>query len=187
MSGFPGFTLAPAPDQGQHEGPRVMGRLAEQLGRLVFEAGLALAGHEPDPDPDQVLDSPWWVCVFFQTRAEKERFLAAVGAAKGLIGDKHIDGRAFARLLDAPRTEAAAAKSGGFALVPKQERAHADNIGSSKRWLADQLDTEFWIALCWRTPAERDAFLRKTGARQILVDGKHIEGSAFAALAGITL
>lgn len=42
-------------------------------------------------------DSEYWFAVCFQSREEKEAFLAEFGAGK--LGDKYIDGAALARLL----------------------------------------------------------------------------------------
>lgn len=42
-------------------------------------------------------DSEFWFAVYFQSRAEKESFLRAIGALR--LGDKYIDGAALAKVL----------------------------------------------------------------------------------------
>lgn len=44
-------------------------------------------------------DSEFWIAVCFTDRAEKERFLAAVGVMPDLHGDKYINGRVLAAKL----------------------------------------------------------------------------------------
>lgn len=46
-----------------------------------------------------MVDPEYWVCICFQNRAQKERFLEAVGWAD--LGDKYIDGLAVAERLGA--------------------------------------------------------------------------------------
>ncbi|PMC76398.1 hypothetical protein [Brachybacterium sp. UMB0905] len=45
-------------------------------------------------------DSEYWFAVCFESRAEKEAFLHAIGAKKRLHGDKYLRGRDLARLLN---------------------------------------------------------------------------------------
>lgn len=45
----------------------------------------------------QATDSEYWVALCFRSRKHKEAFIAGAGAAR--LGDKYVDGHAFARSL----------------------------------------------------------------------------------------
>ena len=45
----------------------------------------------------QATDSEFWAALCFRSREHKDAFIAAAGAAR--LGDKYVDGHAFAKLL----------------------------------------------------------------------------------------
>lgn len=50
----------------------------------------------------EAVDPEYWCCLVFQSRRQKEEFLAAVGASLPEYGDKYLDGPSFAALIGRP-------------------------------------------------------------------------------------
>ena len=51
---------------------------------------------------EEAVDSEYWICLVFQTRAQKDEFLTKCGANPMNMGDKYIEGPDFARLIGKP-------------------------------------------------------------------------------------
>lgn len=77
------------------------GSLAEDAAEEMSELESAYVKRRKDEDKRKraAVDSEYWFAVCFRTREDKERFLGAAGARKGIHGDKYLDGYALAKLL----------------------------------------------------------------------------------------
>lgn len=168
------------------------------------EEGIAALGRLAmliDASPGEVTDeiaSPYWITVVFQTRAQKEEFLRAVGllrfadwffqmswAAPHLLGNvprasaPRLWGVRAATAPDAP-AEPVAPRT-GFLGRADAERAR----------MAACVDATYWISLTFMSQAKRDAFVAQWETRWGAAMGIDAEwccnGLAVAAAMGITL
>lgn len=69
--------------------------LAEQLSDL--QKGFADRAKKERERYKRAADSGYWFAVYFETREQKEAFLAAKNLRKKVYGDLYIDGRKWAR------------------------------------------------------------------------------------------
>lgn len=141
-------------------------------------AALARLSALIDAPPGEVTDeiaSPYWITVVFQTRAQKEEFLRAVGllrfadwffqmswAAPHLLGAAPSAAtiRSWAvRATTAPTTPDVSP------VATKPRTGFLGRADAERERMAACIDATYWISLTFMSPAKRDAFVAQWEAK----------------------
>lgn len=98
-----GFNFG-GPKRGENDTPETFeeGTLERDAGEELqqLESAYVQRRKAEDKRRENATDSEYWFAVYFESRTEKEAFLKAIGAKKKLHGDKYLDGRKLAKLLN---------------------------------------------------------------------------------------
>lgn len=77
----------------------------EATGKRVLnevEAAFKARAQAEQKRMEEAVDSEFWICLVFQTRAQKDQFLERAGVDAAILGDKYIEGPDFARAIGRP-------------------------------------------------------------------------------------
>ncbi len=71
--------------------------------------------------------------------------------------------------------------------LPRLRSALQQQMADQQQRMRDACDSEFWVAFCFQTRAQKEEFLTKTGILPALDEDKYVDGMEAAKILGVTL
>lgn len=178
---FPGFSIPPVKYTGNQE--------VDARSELEYTRQCLLWVDKHPPQTGDVLDSPIYCCVVFESRKQKNAFLQDTGVIQ--YADKYVDSGIFAHLFGVdmehgePMLGSSADTDGhgfdfDFSFSPEFEDAFRSEsvpkkvVGetllriredekSTAEYLAWAVDPSFWFAICFRSVEHKSNFFKSIG------------------------